>query len=306
VRDGFPRLLATLSLTLVGSSAAGQDKDIFAIRTALVSVKDSDGAPVPGLTAGEFEVREAGVSRDVTELAWDDRGREVTVLIDTSLVFQNEVLQLRRGLQAFLSGVRAEDRITLYEYGQRPRLLVGPTGDRLALQSAIGKLYAWSGEGAYLLDMIAETARRMRSEERPEEQPPVVVIVGGSGPDLSHTSYIQARELGEKSGAEYHAVVFDSGASSTLARHEIEGTLHELTEKRGGTLTRVLTPTALEPELGRLGAVLLQPRYRVSFLTEASHPTSSKTLSVSVKREGVRAELLRLLPGEKKVTPSNP
>jgi hypothetical protein len=85
-----------------------------------------------------------------------------------------------------------------------------------------------------------------------------------------------------------------------MRRSEIEGTLTHLTEKTEGTYSRILTTIAIEGELARLAAEF-QPVYRVSFLTELSPRSDPKELSLSVEKENARAELIRLLPGEKRV-----
>jgi hypothetical protein len=192
--------------------------------------------------------------------------------------------------------------MSLYEFGQRPNLLAGPTDDAGALLGAVGKLYARRQEASYLLDAIVETAEELEETESEEGNPPAVVIVSGLGPEYSHNHYERAEKAGESSGAVYHVVVCDSNraARDFMRRSEIEGTLTRLTDKTEGTFSRVLTTIAIEGELARLAAEF-QPAYRISFLTELSPRSDPKELSLSVTKESARAELIRLLPGEKRV-----
>ncbi len=100
----------------------------------------------------------------------------------------------------------------------------------------------------------------------------------------------------------YHVVLFASHQRSADRIHqaEVEGALTYLADKTGGTFKHVLSATAIENELGRIAGEL-QPRYRVSFLTEVSPKSKLEELGVSVPNGNARTELIRLLPDEKKV-----
>ncbi len=294
--------LATLVSLLPGLSQA-QQEDVFAVRTILVSVTDSEGAPISGLGAGDFALTERGIERDLVEVTLDERQTEILLMVDTSVAFFGEVQPLRQAVESFIGAVTPQHVMSLYEFGGRPNLLAGPADDAGTLLSAVGKLYARQQDGSYLLDAIVETGRELEEDEREEGNSVVVVIVTGMGTEYSNSSYLRAREVGERSGAVYHVVVFDSNRATTrnfVRRSEIEGTLTHLTEKTGGTFTRVLSTTSIRGELERVAGEF-GPRYRISFVSEVSPKSDPKELSVSVQRENARAELIRLLPGEKEV-----
>ena len=89
---------------------------------------------------------------------------------------------LRRSLQAFLSKVRIDDQITLYECGQRPRRIAGrpETGWRSWRPSR----KSMPGAERELTFSTRLRSRRGRSvgESAPGGDPPEVVIVGRTGP----------------------------------------------------------------------------------------------------------------------------
>ena len=162
--------------------------------------------------------------------------------------------------------------------------------------------------GAYLLDALFETASEMNETEREEGAPPVpVVILTGTGPELSNTSDVRALEAGRSSGAVFHLILYEGGpAGDFIQRAKVDDVLNQLSEESGGSLKRLLSVNALESTLVRLASEQLQPKHRVSFLTELSPPTDLGDLSVSVRREGAQAAIVRLLPGERRVESANP
>lgn len=296
--------LAFLALLLPGLSQA-QQEDVFAVRTVLVSVTDSEGASAYGLGVEDFALVERGIERDIVEVTADERQREILLMVDTSVAFYGEVQPLRQAVESFIGAVTPQHVMSLYEFGGRPNLMAGPADDAGTLLSAVGKLYARQQDASYLLDAIVETGRELEDDEREESNPVVVVIVTGMGSEFSTNHYERVKKVGERSGAVYNAVVFDSNRASRnfVRRSEVEGALTYLAEKTGGTFTRVLTATSIRGELDRVASEL-GPLYRISFLSEISPQSDPKELSISVQKENARAELIRLLPGEKKVPAS--
>jgi len=287
--------------------AAFAQEDVFAIRAALVSVTDDQGARLEGLERQDFQVRERGTPRDVVEVIDQRSGAELFLLVDTSVVFEPHIFELRRSLQKFIGTLGSRFRITLYEFGSRPHLLAGPAADSVAASQEAGRLMA-RADGAYLLDTIYQTAREMGQTEREEGTPPVrVVILTGTGPELSNISDQPAREAGEKSGAVYDVVIYEGGrAEDSIHLARVQGVLDRLSRESGGSLERVLSVNAIEKVLLGLASGRLQPLYRVSFLTELSPQTRAEDLEVSVGRAGARARVIEVLPGEKRVDPESP
>ena len=287
--------------TLVGSMASAQE-DAFAIRTVLISVTDAEGARIEGLKQEDFELSERGIPRDVVDAVDEEVGAELYILVDTSIAFQPHIFVLRKSLQAFVDALGSRFRITLYEFGTRPHRLAGPTEDRVEVSRQIGRMIA-QAEGAYVLDVLHETAREMNESEQEEGTLPVrVVIVTGTGPELSNTSDVRALEAGRKSGAVFDVILYEGGrAGDFMKRAKVDDVLDRLSRESGGSLKRFLSVNALEGALLRLASEQLQPRYRVSFLTELFPPTDPSELQVSVRRAGAEAAVVGLLPGERRV-----
>ncbi|MGH9462780.1 MAG: hypothetical protein ACRD1X_16310 [Vicinamibacteria bacterium] len=291
---------------LGSSSALGQD-ETFAIRTAFIAVSNAEGAGIEGLQREDFDISERGIARDVVEAAEEGIGGELYLLVDTSIAFEPHVFLLRQSLRAFVDALGSRFRVSLYEFGARPRRLAGPTADPVELSRAIGTVMAHP-EGAYLLDALRETSRAMNETERGEGTPPLrVVIITGSGPELSHASDIRALEDGRSTGAVFDVIRYEGAqAGDFMQRARVDDVLDRLSTESGGSLDTLLSVNALEGALVRLASEQLRPTYRVSFLTELSPETDTADLQVTVRRAGAEAVVIRLLPGERRVEPDRP
>jgi len=193
----------------------------------------------------------------------------------------------------------------LVEFGGRPRHLAGPTSDRYQLDRAARKVIART-EGAYLADAIAYVASGITAAKQVETQPPMIVIVASLTSDFSSRQFSEAYDLAVQSRAEFYVVRYEGGFQGTLNSAQVENALRRLCERSGGAFTRILTAGALEKTLGHLATRLLQPRYRISFLTEVEPRTLMENLKITVFREHVTTLLLQLLPYERHVTASQP
>ena len=296
-------LSSVMLLGLTGQSAYFQE-DAFAIRTALVAVTDSSDVRIEELSEEDFKLVERGIERDVTEVLDEEKGVELYLLIDTSVAMRRYVQQLRSGVRQFIDAIGSRFEVTLYEFGMRPRKLAGPTNDRAALSIAASKLVAQSAEGAYLLDAISETSKKIRDTERKEDTPPVIVVIfTASGPELSHINDRAAESAGRKTGAVYHVVIYDAigQGGNFMQRARVDRVLDDLSRETGGSQKRILSANAIGSTLTRVAEEELQPVYRVSFLTELSPETKPEDLEITVDRSGAEAKLIKLLPGERRV-----
>ena len=117
---------------------------LFAARTDVIFVDvfvTRDGAPVTGLSAEDFEVRDDGEHRAVELVDLDTVPLEVLLAFDVSGSLAGERLDhLREAGRAFLRGLRPEDAAGLLTFSQEVRVRLAPTGDRAALEGALDGL----------------------------------------------------------------------------------------------------------------------------------------------------------------------
>lgn len=170
----------------------------------IVSVLDTDGAPVEGLGPADFTVREDGAAREVLQVGPVPDGRQIALLVDTSEAAVHAVVDLRKGLTAFIEAMYEGNDISLISYGGAPRILVESTNNLSRLRDGANSLFAFPGYAAYLLDAISETARGFN---RREMEHPVMVVLTTEGLDYSNVDPRRVLDQLNESGAAVHTVV---------------------------------------------------------------------------------------------------
>ena len=152
-------LLVALAATFLETGLAQQP--VFKARADVVQIDalvTSDGKPVRGLTAADFEIRDNGVLQTIDFVSFDERPVNVILALDMSRSVAGLKLErLREAGRALLDGLRKNDRAALITFSHvvtSPSLLsedvaaVGrglddarPTGDTALIdgaQAAIG------------------------------------------------------------------------------------------------------------------------------------------------------------------------
>lgn len=196
-------------------SGAGASSAQPAEHSLLVSVVDGDGAPLAGLQARDFEVREDGVEREVLRAARDTRPRQIALLVDTSEAALGAVANFRNGVNAFVDALHHESEIAIISFGGRPRILVPSTRELARLQEGVAGIFAYSRTAAYLLDAMSETTRGFvrRGAARP-----VMVVLATEGLDHSHVDSTTVIRDIEDAGVTVHAAVLTGRGSRTSSR----------------------------------------------------------------------------------------
>lgn len=204
--DTRPALVAATLATLLAAAGAGAAQP--AERSLVVSVAGRGGAPAAGMQAADFLVREDGAPREVLRAARDTRPKQIALLIDTSAAAAGAVTDFRNGVSAFVEALPGGDAIALVGFGERPRILAPATRDADRLREGAGRIFAWAGTAAYLLDAMSETTRGFVRRAAPR---PVIVVLATEGLDHSHTDVASVQRALEAARVNVHAVVLKDG-----------------------------------------------------------------------------------------------
>ncbi|MBS1817153.1 MAG: hypothetical protein JSU08_04430 [Acidobacteria bacterium] len=231
-------------------------------RVVFASAVDEKGAPVEGLGASDFVIREDKVAREVLTAAPAHEPMQIALLIDNSQAADPYIRDLRQGATAFIQAIAADPtarhEIAVITIGERPTINTDYTTDISKATAGANRIFATPGSGAYLLDGIIETSRGFKKREATR---PVIVAVITAGVDLSDRVYQSVLEPLRDSGATLHVVVLGRPITSDTDRMMV---LDLGTRETGGRYDTVLTGTALAPRLKQIGDELTH-QYKLTY-----------------------------------------
>lgn len=264
-------------------------------QSMFVSVLDSSGAPAPGLAAEDFVVVEDGAEREVLEVRPAVAPMQIAILVDTSASLTGAISDLRRGLETLVERLAEGNELALLTFGGTPRILVESTARLDRLRDGVGRVFPTSGEAAYLLDAMVETARGF---ERREASRPVIIVVTGEGLDYSNRDARQVLDALKDSGAAAHVVVLRTNRPNrfntdpnafqqTDGGRERDRLLEQGPRESGGQRRDLSVSSRIDATLDELASVLVS-QYEVVY----SRPPMlipPEAISVEVRRDDLSA-----------------
>jgi VWFA-related protein len=288
-------LLALTAFTAAGVAAQdprppqasdGRTRDVY------VSVVDSKGVAVTGLTAADFVVREDGAAREVLRAGPATEPLDIVLLVDDSQAATRSIPYLRDGLTRFIDQMQGKAAIGIVTVGERPTSVVERTTDTAALKKGVSRIFARPGSGAYLLEGIREVSRGMQTRESPRR---VIVAITIESVEFSNLQYEQVLDSLYDSGAALHvlAIGTPTGAMSDEIRNK-NVVISQGTETTGGRRDQLLSELAIPDALAKLGGELLN-QYVVTYgRTDALIPPEK--IQVTVKKAGLTVRARTRLP----------
>ena len=285
-------LLATAAISLLLLSAylapGSQDRASASgarTRDVYVAVVDSKGAPVQGLTASDFGVREDRVAREVLKAEPATAPLQVALLIDDSQAATSMIQPLRDGISGFIDQLQGKAEIALITFGERPTTLVEYTSETPRLKKGVGRIFARPGSGPYFLDAVLDVSRGLQKKEAAR---PVIVAVTIEGIEFGNLHYQTVLEALERSGATLHVLSVGSPADSLGDEMRNRNQLiAEGTERTGGRREQVLADSGLPGVMKKVAAELLN-QYVVTYSRPETLIPPSR-IEVSTSKPGATA-----------------
>jgi Ca-activated chloride channel homolog len=281
------RLLVLLAIATISSTTSvwAQAEE----RTVYVSAVDKDDAPVAGLSASDFIVREDD-AREVLRASAATEPLQIGLLIDTSQAIDPYLLDLRKALGSFIKQLGGTHDISLVGFGERPTVLVDYTRDVSRLEKGLGVIFPRSGSGTYLLDAIVESAEALARRKAPRRH---IIVVTAQGLEFSERHHDSVLETLRETGVTLHSLVLTrTGTSrSDRAGQELDMALAEGTRMTGGRRDDLLTSMSLGDRLQSVANELTH-QYQVTY----GRPRTllpPKSLEVRVKRPNVTVRARR-------------
>lgn len=251
-----------------------------------VSVVDSKGEPVTGLSAADFRVREDNIVREVLNAAQATEPLTVAFLVDDSQATQRATQMIREAVDTFITALQGHGEMSLSTFGERPTLLADYTTDVAKLKAAGKRIFPRQGAGAYLTEAIREVSRGFQKREA--KRPVIVVLTLDDEPEFSNLHYDQVLNELAKARAALHVVALGDPSSSLSDEMKNRNQVIALgTERTGGRRDNVLALTAAAPKMKQLADELLK-QYVVTYARPQQLIPPEK-IEVTVSKPGLTA-----------------
>lgn len=281
---GFVAAVATAALVAVLPPPTVAQR---ATKRVFVSAVDDKGEPIVDLTAGEFQVSENGVRREVTRATLGTAPMRVVLMVDSSTSIQPMMVSFRQALNAFADALPPEHEVVFVTSGGQIRVRTQPSIDRGPLKAAIGLLAAEGGANAFLETLIESDQRFLKTA--PDRWPVFVILVtdmtdSQREPDVARYNKFMNDFLAR--GGNAHAVLMAGKRSGPVT----DLTLN-LVENVGGLYTPLVADSGLAERLAAIARRLaedhlqMRDRYEVEFAGDAR--SAQATVQVGVARPGV-------------------
>jgi Ca-activated chloride channel family protein len=283
---GFTAVLTFAALAYPAVAVAQSQR-----RNVYASVLQRDGAPVTTLGVTDFVVREDGVRREVLAAERATDPLRIAVLVDTSQAAEPYISDIRLALQAFFKSTAGKHEIALIGFGERPTVLVDYTRDPARLNDGVGRVFAQSGSGAYLLDAIVETSRGLRTREGGRS---AIVTITTEGREFSHEDHTAVLAALEESNATLHTLVLTRNRArfASHSAREREFAIGQGAELTGGRREDLLTSMGLTNRMEALAAEL-NNQYRIVYARPETL-ISPERVQVSVDKPGLTVRASRV------------
>ena len=177
-------------------------------RRVFVAATDGSGTPLLNLTAGDFQVLENGIPREVTRATRSTGPMRIALVVDSSNGMSPLLNNLRAGLTTFFDELPGEHEIAFISTGGQIRIRQPVTTDRLKLKAAVG-VFASDNGGNSVIETMMEVDRRFLNAA-PGQWPVLVIVttdIGATAWEPNHDRFNKFVRGFVERGGTAHAIV---------------------------------------------------------------------------------------------------
>jgi len=189
-----------------------------------VTVTDSHGRFVRGLTRETFRVYDDDVLQTLSGFAAENVPLEIFVAVDVSGSMKAAMPTVKLAVKKFLSALRPTDRVTLMGFNDNVFTLARPTADLATRLAAVDRLSPWGGTALY--DVIVKSIDQLGRQTGRR-----ALVVFTDGEDLNSRVPEEAAEQRLESS---DAVLYPIGQGRAPKMEALKRVLERLAQKSGG------------------------------------------------------------------------
>lgn len=277
---------AVLIAALCGAAGLRAQQPTFrtGVRTVAVyaTVQDDNGALVPDLSRGDFEVFEDGARRDVVQFSNDPQPLNVAIMMLTGAGMLSRPVplasrvQYRDALLGFVDALHPDDRARIGTFGLQIALGAHLTNDRAELRRVLDE-EIWAGGGNPLWQAVFAAMRSLESE------PPrrVVLVLTSAAPVTRVPTFPGNRTDVAAQAARCACMLY----AVTLGARDLTEDLKDIAGASGGGYLHVPEGADLRATFLRI-AEELRHQYLIGFEPAAADGAAHR-IDVRVTRPGL-------------------
>ena len=281
-------LTLSLLIAIGSSSVRGQppDSQTGASRVALASVTDPRNRPVVDVSADDFVIQEAGVTREVLSVRPADY--PIVVLIDTGSLAAADFPVMQKAAAHFIERI-GQRPIALGTFGGPPKILTTFEDERQTVMARLNALTVDPSAGSLVMQGAAVAARTIRETGALFS---CIVILSAAQVDASQETPDVMIASVIDSNATLHVIANRPGQTAAGGQRSTPA-LKALAEQSRGEFTVIYSAASYQAALDRLA-----DRLAAEMLIEYLVPVGSKPndVKVGVRIVGARVRGLGVAP----------
>lgn len=245
-----------------------------------VSVKDSDGGFVSGLTEDNFIVTENGVPQKITSFVASDAPVTVGLVVDMSGSMTPKRYEVIRGAIEFVRASNPQDEVFVVNFNDSPWLgLPESTPFSFNIEELRGALSLKPPQGrTALYDALGMGLKHL---EQGRQEKKTLVVISDGGDNASKLSFQEALRLAQES----MATIYTIGIYDLYDKDRNPGVLKDLSKATGG---EAFFPKRVEEVLGVCQKIAtdIRNRYTIGYVPQhAKHDGSFRKIRVGAVAE---------------------